>query len=147
MDLTNNLILFSESVYRKKNMLEIADIIESLQMLINEQDVIKTTGTNKVVLNEDGTFKTGKSMKNADLFATLTKGLVYGKRIQNKDSQYGLFGQQLSTNKTITGLMSYMSTKSLAFNYISVQLTHQVYYLFSFLFAVLLLLSDALSVS
>ena len=118
-DLTNNLILFSESVYRKKNMLQIADVIESLKMLINEQDIIRTTGTNKVILNEDGTVKTGKSTKNADLFDVLTKGLVYGKRIQNKDSQYGLFGQQLSTNKTITTAMSYMSTKSLAFNYVS----------------------------
>ena len=118
-DLTNNLILFSEAVFRKKNMLKIADITESLKMHINEQKIIKTTGTNKVILNEDGTAKLGESNTNADLFDVLTKGLVYGKRIQNKDSEFGLFGQQMSTNKTITTLMSYMSTKSLAFNYVS----------------------------
>lgn len=118
-DLTNNLVLFSEAVYRKKNMLKIADITESLKMLIEDQKIIKTTATGKVILNEDGTVKTGESSTNAQLFDTLTKGLVYGKRIQNKDAQYGIFGQQLSMNKTITSLMSYMSTKSLAFNYVS----------------------------
>ena len=118
-DLTNNLILFSESVFRKKNMLKIVDITESLKMHIAEQEVIKTGITGKVILNQDGTVKTGVSTTNADLFNTLTTGLVYGKRIQNKDKEFGMFGQQLSMNKSLQTAMSYMSTKSLAFNYVS----------------------------
>ena len=118
-DLTNNMVLFAEAVYRKKNMTEIRDVIEALKIQIENQKVVKTDNMGKIITNEDGSFQTIESSKNTEVFESLTKGLVYGQRIQNKDRHYTVNGHDYSVNKTISTLMSYMSTKSLAFNYVS----------------------------
>ena len=118
-DLTNNMVLFAEAVFRKKNMEEIQDVIEALKGYIEEQKVVKTNSMGKIITNEDGSFQTINSPKNADVFKGLTKGLVYGQKTQNKDRHYTVNGTDYSVNKTISTLMSYMSTKSLAFNYVS----------------------------
>lgn len=120
-DLTNNVILFAEAVYRKHNMTKIKDVIESLKLQVHDQNVLKTDnfGKKKTDPNNPGEFIQEKSKKNAEVFDTLITALVYGKTMQSKDSHIKIGDNAYSTNKVLSNIMTYMSTKSLAFNYIS----------------------------
>lgn len=119
-DLTNNIILFAESVFRKNNMTQIKDIINALKLQINNGKVIKTNifGVPKrdPVTQE---FIEIESKKNVEVFDGLTKSLVYNKRIQNKDTNIQIGDKIFSLNKILLNIMNYLSTKSLAGNLVS----------------------------
>lgn len=119
LDLTSNLVLFAESVFNKHNMSKIKGTIEGMRLLINNQKVIKTNAQGKPLLTEDKKLQYVDSSVNSKVFSSMIDALVYGRRIQNKDSLVQIGDSTFSTNKFLSSIMSYMSTKSLAFNYIS----------------------------
>ena len=119
-DLTNNMILFAEAVYRKYRMSQIKDIIESIKLHLGEQKVISTDNFGNPIQKEDGSgFYLKESAKNLQVFDGMTKYLVYGKRIQGKDMYFNFNDKTYSGNKLLQNVMSYMSTKALGLNYVS----------------------------
>lgn len=119
-DLTSNMILFAESVYRKHHMSNIADIMDMMKLHLSTQQTIKTDSFGKPVRNNtnDG-WELEDTTTNVETFDTLIKGLVYNQKMQTKDAFYEINGKVMSRNKTIRSVMSYLSAKALSFNYVS----------------------------
>lgn len=119
-DLTSNMILFAESVYRKHHMSKIADIMDLMKLHLSNQQTVKTDNFGRPIRNKtnDG-WELENTSTNEKTFETLIKALVYGQKMQTKDMYYEIGGKTLSATKTIRSVMSYLSAKALSLNYVS----------------------------
>ena len=117
-DLSKVLQLFTESVYRKKELSDIKDVIEALKIHVADQQVMATDVYGKIKFDEHNKTEPElvDSTKNADLFDTHVRTMLYGEKIHNKDSK---FMEKYSTNKAITSAMKLFSANTLALSYVS----------------------------
>lgn len=117
-DLTKSMLLFGQAVYKKNELTKIEGIVEALKYHLMEQPVYKTNMVGNIKKDEVTKLPetTTDSKKNLEVFNKHIKALVYGKKIQNKDT---IIAKKYSLNKVISNAMSYLSLNSLAANYIS----------------------------
>lgn len=116
-DLSNVLMLFAQAVYKKNELTKVEGVIDALKYHLMEQPVYKTNNLGNIVIDEYGKPETDANSKsNMELFNKHVLALVYGKKIQNKDT---MIAGKYSMNKTISNIMQYFSVNALAFNYIS----------------------------
>lgn len=119
-DLIYNTVLFGNQVFLNQERNAIEDRAQSLRILLKSTKALKTDWKNDIVLDENRQpIELDYDSKAIDAYDALLGNYVYGRALRSKDRVVEFNGNHYSLTKILLKLMSYMSVKSLSFNYVS----------------------------
>ena len=118
-DLIYNTMLFGNQVYLNQERHRIEDRVQGLRILLKNTPAIKTDWKGKIDMKDGEMKMLDFDAKSLDAFDAMLGNYVYGKSLRSKDRVFSVGEKMYSSNKILLKLMSYMSLKSLAGNYIS----------------------------
>lgn len=119
-DLIYNTVLFGHQVFMSQERHRIEDRAQAMRILLKDTKALKTDWKGSIALDDEKeSIELENDKKAIAAFDAMVGNYVYGRSIQSKDRLFKFNGNVYSGNKILLKLMSYMSVKSLAFNYVS----------------------------
>lgn len=123
-DLAQNLILFADAAYSYKHLNETEHLAKNIRAIVSspKYKTLQTNAFGKPLKNKDTNeliYKEGMSPADIELYDNFVKQIWYGQTFTGKDPVFTVFGKDISFNKAVLKLHSFMTLKSLGLNPIS----------------------------
>lgn len=118
-DLIYNTLLFGNQVYLNQERHRIEDRVQGLRILLKNAPALKTDWKGDIDRTSGAPELLESDPRSIAALDAMIRNYVYGQSVQSKDKVFAVGDQLYSTNKILLKLMSYMSLKSLAGNYVS----------------------------
>lgn len=120
-DLLYNIVMFGHAVHVKHNLQEIEHVVKGLRAYLPNQTVYKVNRFgNPVPAEGTDQLETVQGDQTAiDMFDAFINAKLYGETLQDEDRAIKVGNKTISRNKLLLKLISFLSIKSLAGNYVS----------------------------
>ncbi len=115
-DLHRSMVMLMDQVATNHAMTTIEGNVKVLKLLMTNQKVISTNQQGKSVINplsQAKAFVAG-SASNVEVFDSIIKSVMYGQRIQGKDTIFNVGDSAVSTKKAIQALDKFMTITALS---------------------------------
>lgn len=118
-DLVYNIMMFANQVYLNEQRHAIEKRIQNLRIVLETTKARKRNKFGKATPHDGEFVLLDNDPKALSTFDAFTDSYIYGKTLRTKDRAFTIGKNTYSSNRLWIKLMSYMSVKSLAGNYVS----------------------------
>lgn len=114
-DLTNNLLLFANSVFKKHELEKVDSLIQLMKHYVAKKKVYQTNNFGKPIFENEIPKLEDDMEKTVGVLDTHIKYYFQNKRIQSEDAKLGI----ISRNKALEGIHKFFAFNTLALSYVS----------------------------